>query len=274
MRLDSCFSMGSEHAVNEDYALSRLSPLPTLIVADGCSSSAHTDVGSRLISWAAQECIYNAYVNSDLADPGSQLGECIIKRAQLAARSLGALPDVGNNSLLDATLMLAYVISNHLYVQVYGDGIVAIKDKSASLSVYEIEYSHNAPYYLSYLSDRVRAKVWEEISIKAQKTIRSDSGLSIVNKFKPVTFRYALSEISLLMIASDGLRSFKQHSDKSVLSTKEIVHQLVDFKNTNGAFLQRRVKRQLSLWQKENLNNEDDLGIACLLTDGYFNESR
>ena len=55
MKIDSAFQIGKTHDICEDFALTgtKNSIVPYTIVSDGCSSSPLTDVGSRILSFAA-----------------------------------------------------------------------------------------------------------------------------------------------------------------------------------------------------------------------------
>jgi hypothetical protein len=46
--LDYYCAIGRQHTACEDYAIAGTSPIPHLIVCDGCSTSQMTDIGARV----------------------------------------------------------------------------------------------------------------------------------------------------------------------------------------------------------------------------------
>lgn len=269
-RLDTWFSIGDSHEVNQDYALSGTNPVPHLIVADGCSSSAHTDVGARLLSWAASGCLADQEI---IRDPGSYA----VHRAQFALNTLQLPLEAEENgaasqgSMLDATLLMVYVIEDYVHIKVYGDGIVAMGRCDGDTSVLQVEYSHNAPLYLSYLLDPLRASQWQRQSLNEYKLLQQQGmGISRVSieKDKALSLCYPKNSLAWVLLATDGLASFINSSNNKPLDVQSVVKSLTNFKNINGAFLKRRVKRQLGDWAKQNVVNDDDLGMACMLFSG------
>jgi len=49
MEINSCFQIGKDHKICEDYAISGHDPFPYIIISDGCSSNLNTDIGSRIL---------------------------------------------------------------------------------------------------------------------------------------------------------------------------------------------------------------------------------
>ena len=50
--------------------------------------------------------------------------------------------------------------------------------------------------------------------------------------------------------------------DKGLLPSKQVVNELAKFKNTNGAFIQRRCKRMIEDLEKEGYFHIDDFSVG------------
>jgi len=148
---DAFFAMGSTHSVCQDYARGgvtrpgsgRPSGHNFAVVSDGCSSSAHTDVGARLLTMAA---MHRFQVYGARFDP-----EWVLWRAHDAGVQLGV-----DRGCLDATLLCACTRDDGvLEVNATGDGVIAARRRDGRPEVWCVDY-HGAPAYLSYLLDSRR----------------------------------------------------------------------------------------------------------------------
>ena len=54
VNLDWFMKTGRSHNICEDYVMVGLNPMPHMILADGCSTSPHTDVGARILVMVAK----------------------------------------------------------------------------------------------------------------------------------------------------------------------------------------------------------------------------
>jgi hypothetical protein len=64
MNANHYFSIGKDHAICQDYAISKLiNNGGCAILSDGCSSSPSTDIGSRLLAMAAYDVFLNFIVD-------------------------------------------------------------------------------------------------------------------------------------------------------------------------------------------------------------------
>ena len=143
---DIFIEIGSQHKVCEDYIISGMEPEPYIILADGCSSSNDTEMGARILCHLAKQ--YLRYRSDDLHNiDHKKMGRWIIHNAEMAARQMGL-----KVSCLDATLIVSFFIDGEVKIFMYGDGVVVIKSGN-DIEYFKIDFSSNAPYYLSYLID-------------------------------------------------------------------------------------------------------------------------
>ena len=128
------------------------------------------------------------------------------------------------------------------------------------------------------------------------KLTDSHFGLNSYDPMKPWHHIIHEGDIKTLLVASDGVESFmyneqvmyktlynelfrtiKEYKKLSVelvmpdiitpeikeLNWENVVGEMIDFKNTNGVFLKRRVKKVIKNYLKEGFINDDDLSIGC-----------
>lgn len=271
MQIDTFLTMGKGHKICEDYILSGTNPLPYIILADGCSSSKATDMGARLLCFLAQQYIRFRVPFTKYFQPSHyEMGLWIIHNAELVGKQLG-LP----KNALDATLIIAYkkFDSEQVRIHFYGDGCI-VHFGPEYLSIREIKYSKNAPYYLSYKIDIERDELYSGMEqkkiIKNYIPIQSEQSFDY---YVPSVWNYDINkEKNGLMIASDGLTSFiKNRLD--LIPITDYANELFNFQTTKGEFLKRRINWLLKDLAKNNTYNYDDLSIGAFLledSDGNY----
>jgi len=260
MFTDTFIEIGSQHKVCEDYIISGNDPVPYVILSDGCSTSDNTEMGSRILSLLARQFLrYNA---DDLHDLDYwKLGSWVIHNAEQTARHLGL-----SRSCLTATLIVAYYIDGNLRVMMYGDGSVVTVGNMGSIEITSIEYESNAPYYLVYLIDQFRHDLYEEKSpMKTIKTIYGDSSVNeeTVAYDQPSVFNINMNLNQIVLPMSDGIDSFLHGQERQ--SAEQIMPLFVNFKNTKGEFLKRRLNKQMKSFAKSGIHHFDDLSIGAFL---------
>ena len=57
LQIDSYFTNGKVNKVCQDYVIHGETPVPYVILCDGCSSSKFTDVGARILAHSAKEAL-------------------------------------------------------------------------------------------------------------------------------------------------------------------------------------------------------------------------
>lgn len=262
IKIDKILKIGKSHKVCEDYIISGHDPYPYIILSDGCSSSEDTDVGARILCYLARQYL----LNYELAVSIEHMGNWIIYNAEVTARQLGL-----KKSCLDATLVISRIINNCVDVCFYGDGFVVFVDKVGKVIIHEVEYTKNAPYYLSYNIDPKRDEAYHDLKTEVINTVSfSDSEL------KPTVFKYAysrrheivdmLANYKTILICSDGLKSFYDMNRNELINPMELIQDFTSFKTTKGEFLKRRLlskKGAISKFENFKIFHHDDLSIGA-----------
>lgn len=259
VHVDTHSVIGHQHGVNQDYAFSSVEPVPYFILGDGCSSSPHTDIGVRLLVMGARQSMLN-HLAARLLPSVDALAQEAAQHAHAALRLTG-LPLAS----LDATLSVAIVYDGYAHVYLYGDGVLIQIDHSGQRTLTAIQYSHNAPYYPSYRVDKARDSDYRLKSHDHSKTVVINGHASRETVLAPTYYRVPVTDLSTLVIASDGMDSVIDTRQPRILSREEVAGQFLKFKNANGAFVQRRLKRTLKQWVQQGIVNSDDLSIGAMV---------
>jgi serine/threonine protein phosphatase PrpC len=281
MNSDSAFVIGSTHDVCQDYVAHKSNGSKShVVLADGCSGSPDSDVGARLLVKTHELFIPTVGVMdfNEYANKASSINLETICRASKVAKNLQL-----DSMALDATLMS--IISNksgEFMVTCYGDGVVVLGRKDGIIETYSVSYNEGYPNYLSYLlskerKDKFNEKVnnYKEITLEM---IGQNNEENLKQKYKSsVVFDIYLGSMknySWVAVVSDGIHSF---TEKQVTSTSvcqepvplcDVVKELFAFKNYQGCFVKRRLKRFLDVCKSKNWSNGDDLSIGVVYLGG------
>ena len=260
---DIFIEIGSQHKVCEDYIIKGMEPEPFIILADGCSSSDNTEMGARLLCHLAKQ--YLRYRADDLHGiDHKKMGRWIIHNAEMTARQLGL-----NISCLDATLLVSYYIDGEVVVHMYGDGAIVVKD--GKNFIYKlVDFTRNAPYYLSYLVDDTRQQIYHDLKndLFINERINDHEPVETQQAYDAdLVFRFNAQEFDCMFIASDGLTSFIDNNptQRSPHPIDEITPGFMAFKNTNGEFLKRRMKKAMRDMENMGIVHFDDLSIGAYI---------
>jgi hypothetical protein len=170
----------------------------------------------------------------------------------------------------DATLLYGMGDGTRFRVGFYGDGCAIVRNRAGETRALEVSYESGAPRYLSYWLDPGRAARYGE-EFPGRVVIRTyrDSGAGFVPEGEisqevgePVTFTWPERELSLVVLASDGLGSFTGALGEAV-PLPEILPQVTSFKGLAGEFLRRRITRMKTTLEKRGIRHFDDLGLAA-----------
>lgn len=271
MGADSCFRMGANHTVCQDYAASGTDAngLPYALVSDGCSGSLHTDFGSRFLVQAGRLQLQNkagALFEMDGREHGG-----LLSTAQLM-RQAAYLPQ----QCLDATLIRAMIVDDQIKVHQSGDGIVAARHRaSQELQFVSRHFGENMPYYLSYrlnpneeLKYLERAKTWSQDaggrcfpSTVGNWQTATDADQPLKRDLLVTEYRFG-PEYDLVLIMTDGAESFQTLGGDPVELTA-VLDQLFDIKGYEGAFITRRCNRFLGKFcTEQGWKHTDDISVA------------
>jgi hypothetical protein len=277
VELDSAFYIGTTHEKCEDYALHYEN---LIMISDGCSSSSNTDIGSRLICEVAKK--YDSYK---------------FRKGLLIPFCSKIVDMIGiPQESLDVTLLSAYVENNHIFIEGTGDGNIIICTKNNILHILSMSYELSAPYYMSYILNKERDLLWQNIRNNKFKIVytRTDlentffyqttsndncefnSGHLIfpysLFRFSPTNGKVVLptKDIKWVALSSDGLNSFytKVRSETSDYTQSIdhvlVIRELMKIKNTNGKFVQRRMNKFRKTCEKLDWHNADDISLAVI----------
>jgi len=298
MKIDSAFQIGKTHDVCEDFALvgTKKDVIPYTIVSDGCSSSPLTDVGSRILSFAAIEQLEST-VNATGRIKDFNHEVCISK-ARNIAQSMGISP-----RSIDATLLMA-TVTDRVEINVLGDGAIAVGTDDGDIFVLNFEYSKGYPFYMSYLPECSGAfKNWKknyhfrwvepalispslfpEEGLQEWEKGCDDDSFFFEDETKPTVHVLGgdwntrvfidLDHLKWVTIMSDGISSFYETEDNGTSLTNvdidhiDVIREVLNFKNFNGKFMQRRLNRFLKFCAKNNWHHADDISFGAI----YFGD--
>jgi len=282
MNADSAFAIGTTHAVCQDYAIARngvtsvsengetATLMPYLILSDGCSSSADTDVGARLLVKAAEQTLL---ASRPAAAELPAMHTAAAHTALIWTTLTGLDPQA-----VDATLLTAHLFDDDLIVGCSGDGVIVIESWSDLVELHVISYSNGYPLYPSYQQQPERLQALQQIGCAREIKNYRANGPGEKLHFEGTRISDALTEVFSLKVSdckyaaliSDGIHSFssRQQTETSKsaepIPIEEIVRELISFKNTRGAFVSRRLTKFLRECETRGCLQRDDLAIAAL----------
>jgi serine/threonine protein phosphatase PrpC len=259
LHYDHFVTIGKTHKVCEDYVTKGDKPTPFLILSDGCSSSARSEIGAKILSMTAKYMI--EHDNNQLlsyVDFGNQLigyARQIVSKMQL--------PD----SVLDATVLLAVVQAEYVIIYVYGDGCLLLKDWDGYVKSIEIAFTHNAPYYLTYWNEPEGQRQYAKYDSHPLVLIDSIDGRSALKPFaSELIFRFPFSQYQTIAIASDGVTQCIDTYQRFALPLDgELANQLLNFQHTDDHFVADHLQQLLEGYAKQGIYPADDLSIAAFV---------
>jgi len=263
IQTDTFLRIGKTHQECEDYIISGDYPCKYVILSDGCSSSNQTEMGARILCHLAKQ--YLMYRKDDYRFPNlnyKEMGLWIIHNAEFAARQLGLL-----RNCLDATLIVAYEWEDIVHIYMYGDGAVIVQ-KNDTISIMEIDYTKNAPFYLSYKINPEAMDLFhdlkQDLTITTSFNLASKHSHSYAYDYE-TKYEYHLGNFSRILICSDGISSFKKQSEPE--QTIEIAKEFLAYKSTKGEFLKRRLKRAIKIYEANGIHHDDDLSVGAFINE-------
>ena len=248
MNADSTINIGSTHSLCQDYVIARND---YVILSDGCSSSPDTDVGARLLVKALDQLLKNP----------TDIEELHKKAARIALdwANMIALPPQS----IDATLMSIHATNEDLIIACSGDGVIILESQAGVLDVYSISSPSGYPFYPSYIHqpDRLSELVTNDRHTKTIKDLRSNTVTT--NDSLTITFKLNIADYKYAAIASDGMNSFYSKG-AGPICLPDVLKEFWSFKNSHGAFVERRMKRFKKDTQTKGWQHADDLAIGVI----------
>jgi len=272
MNADLYLRQGDTHAVCQDYAEARLTERGlTLAVCDGCSSSPMTDIGARLLARAALGNVHRCGGLDDI----EAFAASTIDRAAASAR-LMELP----LQCLDSTLIVVDIDDDHGRAAMFGDGALAVGNVDGSVRVWSVDYTSNAPDYLSYRLDLARRAAYADLVDGSECVIRRlewGGKRALMSTTEPLTSGPLVLDIDepirWIAAMTDGVKSFTRPVQSTSTKGREPVDEVdvltdvLDFVNVNGKFVERQVRWFAAECEKRGWKHSDDLGIAAISFD-------
>lgn len=259
---DIFLEIGSQHKVCEDYIIKGHNPEPYIILADGCSSSDNTEMGARILCHLAKK--YLQYRSEDLHDLDyRKMGQWIIHNAEMVARQLGL-----KVSCLDATLIVGYYLDKQVHIYMYGDGAIITKD-GGRIEVHKVDFSNNAPYYLSYQIDDHRHELYHEMKNDMSiKVLSPDGEKCAVYAYDFASYFLFDGSYDTIFMTSDGIFSFivENATERRIIPEGDVLPDFMNFKNVKGEFLKRRLNKALKDLNKRDINHYDDLSVGAFIS--------
>ena len=259
MNLDSFFIMGKSHKVCEDYALSNVNH-NIFGISDGCSSSRNTDFGSRILLKS-----FEMSIDDIISFPT----ETISILHEASREILNAFYGTLENNALDATLNVGYETSSgEIAVNLIGDGFIVAQYKDGRFAIYEIDYSENAPYYLTYMFDSGRDIEYKKHTQTKNFSVTTYDKLGnliskteIKSEARYEKLFFPKSDYTSISLFSDGLKTLiPNDSTVERIPLQEVVLQLISFPQTTGEYVKRRCNSFLK--KNKDFMFYDDFSMA------------
>jgi len=255
---DHFYTIGKAHSVCEDFVLQGDQPTPFIVLSDGCSSSSNTDIGARILTLTSEHILGNSsHWPLDYAVFGREL----ISRAWNVAERMQL-----DSSVLDATVMLAFLHQESIIVYIYGDGCLLFTDYQGNVGFIEVAFTHNAPYYLTYWYDEPRWHQYAKYEPKPLLLIDSVNGQSPPLAFQtPLIFSFKLEKFQRIAITSDGVAQFVDTLQHAKLPVREVAKELLAFESVEGEFVKSHVEPLLDELARQGIYPADDLSLGIFV---------
>ena len=258
MNSNSCFYIGNDHHICEDYALEGGDDYFTYaIVSDGCSASESVDFGARVLAMSAKKVLKEIENGNDLN--AEEFGEEAIQNAAKVIDIFQYL----SYQCLDATLLVAWVQNKNLRIYAYGDGMILHRKKNDT-KIFHIHLTSNAPDYLSYNINVIRRKQYNELKDNKKEVWISYDGIHDYKPFDPFVYEFPVEEGDVISLISDGINSFRK-ADYTPIPWQELVDEFTLYKNFEGEFVLRRISAFKRKCLKEGWVHSDDISIASIV---------
>lgn len=262
---DTFFVKGVTHDVCQDYAAHGKTPkCDYAIVSDGCSTAKDSDVGARIMAKSAESLIGNNISHNNI----SQFIAGVIIRAKNTANYMKLAPEA-----LNATLLIAKANDTMLQSVIFGDGVLFARRHDGGLVAHHHKFKPEAPFYPCYNMDFDGIARYLEsfdaefevdhVRMEPNGTLfETTQKGSFADSFK--IYNYSTKMYNLVGVISDGAVSFLDNQTKEPVEYLSIIDQLAAFKNYNGQFVERRMKRAMKDFSDAKWEPQDDLAMGVV----------
>jgi len=258
---DTFLEMGSGHKICQDY-IDRIDWLPGIILADGCSSSAKSEIGAMLLTLVAKKELQMEWTSSLYTFNNNAFGSTVIRTTEKIRYDLQLPP-----SSLDSSLIVSFYDKNTecLLVYFYGDGYIITQDQNDKINVVYVKYEDiqklEFPFYLSYQLDPNRIRQYVDMSI-IQNVFMNDQKIIKLGTDR-FDYRISMKDKKSVLICSDGIGTFTKGVEK--VDFNEIIKMVLIYPAPTGEFLKRTMNHQLKKLKAEGITHYDDLSIGAYL---------
>lgn len=288
LNVDGYYEIGKNHSICEDYIFTERFSDDFLygVVLDGCSGSAATDIGARIMAHHVKKAIREQLKFNPLfaeTDPMTlvlPLAQKIMMGEAIQTAKMMDLPP----ECLDVSILIVMALrrQNKIIYSVigWGDGVAIVK-RPSDIFIYSVNYQPSSigegPYYLNYFLDPRRSEMYKE-SFPAELEMRSaiintGDGKTIIKTDKrpyntPTTLQIISTiqePISSVSVSSDGLKTFNYCQIDEDSSLIWAAKRAVDFQSFEGVFVERRMKALARRDAKECVNHYDDISLVSIL---------
>jgi len=277
--VDSFVCGSKSHYICEDYAIHYSDPNGNFclaIVCDGCSSSAHTDVGARIIAHIIKKYMVDR-LSWGMYPDWSEIWKATLKKSIEISHIL----NIGENDIacLFSTALILFSFKECVHIYIYGDGSFVRSFNDGGYVIDTIIPPQNAPDYMIYQYDyTLRSKYLEMVAgeySKIQTTfIHKNWSNTVIEENimeekiwtdRPVVYTYPLKtkKIKDISIFSDGIGSFIKPNAEN-LSIINNVQALHSFKSYTGDFVKKRCKGFMRECNTNGYSNADDFSMATI----------
>jgi len=276
--VDAYFHIGEQHIRGglpcEDYALAhRADHLAYLVVSDGCSSGGKTDVGARLLAHGFAQAVLAEAWRFREGEAHVYL-EHVRVRAELTLRGGMELLGLAPRDML-ATSMLAVWAPEGVVMQIYGDGVVARRYRSGELHMSSFSWEGNTPFYPAYHLETPQSFIRAHGNDLAAPRLKEERVIVHRDVCERETVMHSLQDgmagIPIVMsekeakdliqvaLFSDGVTQVEG------VPWERVVQDFLAFRSPAGAFVKRRIMRQLQHYAREGAAVHDDVSGAALV---------
>lgn len=209
--------------------------------------------------------------------------DAFLQEAIRKAQSVSRLLELDDRAL-DATLLTAIAQGDLWQMAIVGDGVLARQDREGNMHIVSVSFPGGYPCYLNYSLDADRQRGYNALPDTHRKcesfVMKADGSMEMPETVEETEYspcflwQGACADTRWIAIMSDGVHSVAQAADSetsrasTTIDCREVLRDLLAFKNTNGVFVQRRLQRFARQWEAEGRNHRDDLSLAAIAFGG------
>lgn len=265
---DSVFRIGSTHHVCQDFATHSCVEMidgiqAELFVGDGCSGSVNSDFGSRILCQVAKKLLY--FPDASVMLTAQSFPKLVWDHSIAIIRNLELDP-----TALDSTLLIGIIRQNEILVHAYGDGTIVARWKAGGYTIFNLSYPSGYPQYMGYGFQYDRQKRLTALTGENPLSIVgiNEAGRLEVDKLTtPFTYFFPTQLLASLTLFSDGATTFFRPGTSSTEEAEwfEDVLAMTDYKQPQGAFVERSVNAFCKKMRKQGITHSDDLAVSAFI---------